>query len=53
MLIKKGVSKLHINWMDNDGNTALSCARQAGHREIVKILEGIGASDAKAKKAGT
>jgi len=42
-LIKKGVGPLTVNRKDNDGNTALSEARAAGHAEIVALLQGIGA----------
>ena len=50
-LIKKGVGKMHINWMDNDRNTALSEAEANGHAEIVAELKKIGADHAKAKFA--
>ena len=32
------VTKLHINWKDNDGNTALSEAKAMGHQHIVDYL---------------
>jgi hypothetical protein len=50
-LIKKGVSTLHVNWMDNDGHTPLSEAEFYGHRDIVAELKKIGASHEKAKRA--
>ena len=30
------VTKLHINWADNDGNTVLSCAKDYGHQHVVE-----------------
>jgi len=32
------VTKLHINWKDNDGNTALSEAKAMGHHAVVDYL---------------